>query len=274
MDPLWLILLGFGTGAYGVLVGAGGGFILGPALLIFFDIEPQVVAGTALSLVAVNSISGTVAYRRMGLVDYRSGLMFAAAAIPGAVLAPFVLAEVAGDTFRLLFGVLLVGLGLQMLVRPRLPEDSSAEAKRSAGSMVRSRQVVTPDGQVYEYEFNEAKATSFNLGLGFMSSFFGTGGGFIRTPILISAFGFPVRVAVATSVFTLTFYTTAGAVAHASLGHVDWYPTFIWAGMGLIVGGQIGARLTGIVKGPWIMRLLVVVVLGLGIRLLVEGIAG
>ena len=274
MDPLWLILLGFGTGAYGVLVGAGGGFILGPALLIFFDIEPQVVAGTALSLVAVNSISGTVAYRRMGLVDYRSGLMFAAAAIPGAVLAPFVLAEVAGDTFRLLFGVLLVGLGLQMLVRPRLPEDSSVEAKRSAGSMVRSRQVVTPDGQVYEYEFNEAKATSFNLGLGFMSSFFGTGGGFIRTPILISAFGFPVRVAVATSVFTLTFYTTAGAVAHASLGHVDWYPTFIWAGMGLIVGGQIGARLTGIVKGPWIMRLLVVVVLGLGIRLLVEGIAG
>ena len=33
MDLLWLVLLGFGTGAYGVLVGAGGGFILGPVLL-------------------------------------------------------------------------------------------------------------------------------------------------------------------------------------------------------------------------------------------------
>ena len=53
MDWLWLALLGFGTGAYGTLVGAGGGFILGPALLIFFDMEPQVVAGTALAAVAI-----------------------------------------------------------------------------------------------------------------------------------------------------------------------------------------------------------------------------
>ena len=86
MEWLWLILLGFGTGAYSVLVGAGGGFILGPALLIFFDLEPRVVVGTALALVAINSIAGSQAYRRMGLIDYRSGLLFAAAAIPGSVL--------------------------------------------------------------------------------------------------------------------------------------------------------------------------------------------
>ena len=274
MDWLWLILLGLGTGAYGVLVGAGGGFILGPALLIFFDMEPRIVAGTALALVAVNSISGSQAYRRMGLVDYRSGLLFAAAAIPGSVLAPFVLTAVAAGTFRILFGILLIALAAQMVFWSRVPETTSDRTRPRVKAMVRSRRITAVSGQVFQYEFNEALGTSFNFVLGFISSFFGTGGGFIRTPILVSVFNFPVRVAVATSVFTLSFYTTAGALTHAGLGHVDWYPTFVWAGAGLIAGGQVGARLSSKVRGPWILRLLLFLVLGLGIKLLIEGIQG
>ena len=274
MDWLWLILLGLSTGAYGVLVGAGGGFILGPALLIFFDLEPRIVAGTALALVAVNSISGSQVYRRLGLVDYRSGLLFAAAAVPGSVLAPFVLSAVAGGTFRILFGILLLALAAQMVFWPRGSERSSARTRPPGRALVRSRRVTTRSGQVFQYEFNEALATSLNFILGFISSFFGTGGGFIRTPILVSFFNFPVRVAAATSVFTLSLYTTAGALTHAGLGHVDWYPTFVWAGAGLIAGGQIGARLSSKVRGPWILRLLLVLVFGLGIKLLIEGIQG
>ena len=49
---LWLLLMGFGTGVYGVLVGAGGGVILGPLLLLFFGKPPEVVAGTVLALEA------------------------------------------------------------------------------------------------------------------------------------------------------------------------------------------------------------------------------
>ena len=274
MEWLWLILLGFGTGGYGVLVGAGGGFILGPVLLIFFDMEPSIVAGTALALVAVNSISGSQAYRGMGLVDYRSGLLFAGAAIPGSVMAPFVLGSVGSGTFEVLFGLLLIGLAVQMAVRPRIPERPTHRSIPSAGRFVRPRRITTASGQTYEYRFNEGAATGFNVLLGFVSSFFGTGGGFLRTPILVSVLGFPVRVAVATSVFTLSFYTTAGAITHASLGHVDWYPTFLMAGTGLVVGAQVGARLAGRVNTTWILRLLLVVVLTLGLKLLVQGIQG
>ncbi len=273
MDLLSLVLIGFGTGAYGVLVGAGGGFILGPVLLIFFDLEPAVAAGTSLALVAINSISGSQVYRRLGLVDVRSGFLFATAAIPGSVLAPFVLTQVAPSAFRILFGLLLVGLAVQMVVRPRF-SGSTRETKPRAGAMVRGRRIATDDGQVFEYRFSESAAAVFNLFLGFVSSFFGTGGGFLRTPILVSFFNFPLRVAVATSIFALSFYTTAGALTHASLGHVDWYPTFVWAGIGFVAGGQMGARLAGRVRGTWVLRLLLVVVLGLGIRLLVEGIRG
>ena len=29
-----------------------------------------------------------------------------------------------------------------------------------------------------------------------------------------------------------------GPAAHATLGHIDWYPTLLWTGIGLAVGGQ------------------------------------
>ena len=272
MEWLWLILLGLGTGAYGVVVGAGGGFILGPALLIFFDIEKENAAGTALALVAVNTISGAPVLLRMGRVDRRSGLLFAIAAIPGSVLGAFALTLVAGSVFRILFGFLLIALAVQLAVAPRLKLRRSDVKPK--GRMVRTRRITTADGEVFEYSFNEGHATGFNVVLGFLSSFFGTGGGFLRTPILVSGFGFPIQVAAATSIFALAFYTTAGAVTHAALGHVDWWPTFVWAGLGLVVGGQVGARLTGKIKGVWVLRLLLIVVLALGVRLLIEGFQG
>ncbi|MDP7534338.1 MAG: sulfite exporter TauE/SafE family protein [SAR202 cluster bacterium] len=275
MEWLWLILMGFGTGAYGILIGAGGGFMLGPLLLVFMDLEPEVMAGTVLASVAISSISGAIAYRRMRVIDYRSGLLFAAAAIPGSVLGALGVGSVPPNTFRILFGVLLLVLALLLAVRPGLPDSAATETpKHIVTKSVRTRRIRTSDGVDYRYEFNELLATSLNIFLGFISSFFGTGGGFLRTPVLISAFGFPVRIAVATSVFALAFYTTVGAATHATLGHVEWYPTFLFSGIGLVVGGQVGAQLSRWVKGPWIMRLLLIVVLILGIRLIVEGIQG
>ncbi len=270
------MLLGFGTGVYGVLVGAGGGFILGPVLLIFFGLNKEAAAGTALALVAANTISGTPVYLRMGRVDRRSGLLFAAAAIPGSVIGAFALTAVAGSVFRILFGLVLIALTVQITLGRRIGRrlGSSENKAPTAGRTVRTRRIVMRDGRAFEYTFNEGKATAFNIVLGFLSSFFGTGGGFLRTPILVAAFGFPVQIATATSIFALSFYTTAGAVTHAALGHVDWWPTFVWAGVGLVAGGQVGARLAPRVRGAMILRLLWVVVLGLGIRLLIEGIRG
>ncbi|MDP6455565.1 MAG: sulfite exporter TauE/SafE family protein [SAR202 cluster bacterium] len=275
MDLIWLVLLGIGTGAYGVLVGAGGGFILGPMLLLFFDMEPEVVAGTVLASVAINSISGTSAYRAMKIIDYRSGLLFAAAAVPGSVLGALGVGAVAPSTFRILFGVVLLLLSAQLAFRPNIPESNRTETPtHRISATVRSRRIVSEDGGEYRYEFNEMLATSFNVILGFISSFFGTGGGFIRTPILVSAFGFPVHVAAATSVFALAIYTTAGALTHTALGHVEWWPTFALTGAGLVLGGQIGARIAGRTTGPWILRLLLVVVLFLGVRLIWQGALG
>lgn len=271
-ESVWLLLLGFGTGTLGVMVGIGGGIVLVPVLLFATDMEPAVVAGTSLALVAVNSYAGSWTYRRMGLVDLRSGLLFSAAAVPGSLLAPFVVADVAGDAFRVLFGLLLVGVAVQLALRPWTSRERASGPNRTPPPPGATRHITTSEGEVFDYRFNEPLATSVNVGLGFISAFFGTGGGFLRTPLLVTAFGFPVRVAVATSVFALTIYATAGAAVHVYLGHVDWYPTVLWAGAGLLVGGQIGARLAARVQASWIMRLLTLVLALMGVRLVFEGL--
>ncbi len=56
-EAIPLLFLGLGTGIYGALVGAGGGFILAPVLILFFAMDPRIEAGTSLALVSVKSLS-------------------------------------------------------------------------------------------------------------------------------------------------------------------------------------------------------------------------
>ena len=276
LDWILMALLGVFSGAYGVMVGAGGGFILSPMLLLLFGSdEPETVAGTVLAAIALNSILVAVRYVRTKVVDYRSALLFAAAAAPGAVIGAFGVSSVAPGIFSTLFGVLLVLLGLQLAFRPNIVRILRlGQSRRRISLPVSKRHIVTASGQEHRYEFNEALATSFNVALGFISSFFGIGGGFLRTPILVLAFGFPVRIAAASSVFALAIYGSAGALAHGYLGHIELFPTLLFTGVGLVVGGQIGAMLSGRVQGIWVMRMLLVVVLLLGARLIWQGVVG
>ena len=69
------------------MIGAGGGFILVPILLLVYPSEnTELITSTSLAVVFFNALSGTWAYSRMKRVDYKSGIIFAIATIPGAIL--------------------------------------------------------------------------------------------------------------------------------------------------------------------------------------------
>ena len=181
-----LILMGFGTGAYGVLVGAGGGFILGPLLLLFMDLEPEVVAGTVLASVAVNSISGALrvpahggnrlperpAFRRGGHSRLGDRGLRRGAGRAHHIPRP--------SSERCCWS-----WPPHIAFRTTLPESAGTPNPKTtswrqpcaADTSARRR----ADG-VTATSFNELFATSFNLVLGFISSFFGTGGGFPAHP--------------------------------------------------------------------------------------------
>ena len=80
-NALLLVLLGFAVGAFGTLVGAGGGFILAPVLLLLYPHDSaQTLSSISIAVVFFNALSGSVAYARQRRIDLRVGGILGAAA--------------------------------------------------------------------------------------------------------------------------------------------------------------------------------------------------
>src|SRR5579862_6483045 len=119
-----LLLLGLAVGLYGTLVGAGGGFLLVPILLLIYRAgRPEVIAALSLAVVFFNAASGSVAYARMGRVDFRAGMIFGALAVPGALLGAATTRFFSSHAFDLMLGPLLVLIGGYLVFRPITEEE-------------------------------------------------------------------------------------------------------------------------------------------------------
>lgn len=260
-----LIALGVGVGAFGTLVGAGGGFVLTPVLLLLYPSDsPQTV--TAISLVAVffNALSGSVAYARQRRIDYRSGAVFAVATIPGAVAGALLVQLASRRVFDPLMGALLLALAALTLRRPRIDRRDE-----SRGSL---RAFTDAAGVEYRYRVPVARGAAYSVGVGFLSSFLGIGGGVVHVPLLVSVLGFPVHVATATSHFVLANMAGVASVVHlagGSFAHGGGLRRAAALSVGVVVGAQLGARLSSRVGGTLIRRLLAGALALLALRLIV-----
>ena len=268
---LGLAGLGLVVGAFGTLIGAGGGFILVPALLLLYPHDsPALVTGMSLAVVFVNAGSGSFAYARMGRVDFRSGLMFAAATLPGAVLGAMVTAHLPRRTFDLIFGSLLTLGALYLLWRPVRTGDDGLPA-RVSGYFHRS--LIERDGTAHEFGYNPVLGIAISVVVGFVSSLLGIGGGIIHVPVLSQLLGFPIHIATATSHFTLSIMALAGSLVHLLSGALAPGLSRIAAlSVGVLFGAQVGAALSSRVHGVWIMRGLAVALGFVGLRILLTAI--
>jgi len=259
--------------SYGVLVGAGGGFIIGPTLMLFFDFSPQSAVGTSILCVSIASLSGAISYLRLKIVDIRSTILFAIAAMPGAILAVIGLEKINSAIFNILFALILLLTGLYVYWSPSKSEkdNNSKKFENTKKTLwLTKREINSSSGEKFRYIFIEPIATSVNIIFGFISSFFGIGGGPLRTPTLVYFFNFPVKVATATSVATMSIYTLFGSFAHYLNGNVE-VSAVIPLGLGGIIGSQIGVIISKRLKGRLVMKLLSVAMIVIAISMAIEG---
>ena len=265
---LALMALGFGVGAYGTLIGAGGGFVLMPLLLILYPKEsPEILTSISLAVVFFNALSGSEAYGLMKRIDYRSGLMFAAATVPGAVVGATNTSHVPRYLFDIIFSVLMVAAAVFLLFRPGAPK---ATSQKSSDSRYRiTRHLVDAHGHHYDYSFNPLLGIGLSLFVGYASSFLGIGGGIIHVPVLGYFLHFPVHVATATSHFVLAIMALTGTVVHILTGTFSHgvHRTIALA-IGVALGAQLGAHFSQRVHGAWIIRSLALALGLVAIRIL------
>lgn len=251
---LLLSLIGLGVGAYGTLIGAGGGFLLVPILLFLYPGEsPAQLTAVSLATVFANATSGSVAYLRARRVDIRSAIPFALATIPGSVLGAIAVRDVQRGPFELIFGAVLGLLAAYLLWRPTRPPGR----RNTIFAATTARRLVDAEGTRYEYSFNLSVGIGLSAVVGFVSSFLGIGGGIIHVPVMTQVLGFPVHIATGTSHAVLAVMTGTATAVHAVSGVFEPVVrrTLVLAA-GVVVGAQIGARLSARVQGPRIVRLL------------------
>ena len=279
LAALGLVALGFCASGYGVLIGSGGGFIVAPLLIILFGMDHNIAVGTSLFTVALASISGSISYLYLKRVDLRSAFLFSLAAIPGALLGILGLKAVTEGPFEIIFGSFLSLLGLYVMLRPEYkakpPPEGVVRGIRRPGPArafgASMRRIRTSNQGTFRYMYNEPGAVATNGLFGFLSSFFGMGGGPVRTPMLVYLFRFPVIIATATSVFTQAIYTSIGTVAHVIDGNVAVVPALL-IGVGVVTGAQAGVYVSKFFRGGWILKLLSLALLAIGIQLILKGL--
>ncbi len=263
----WLILMGVVIGLYGTLIGAGGGFVLMPILLLLHPkATPEQLTAISLAVVFFNALAGSESYAMMKRIDYKSGLMFAAATIPGAIIGALNTSLVPRHLFNGIFAVLLIAGAIFLTWRPQVTPRSELHVHRPYAWRV----VITADGERHYYNFNPLLGIVISFVVGYLSSFLGIGGGIIHVPALVYLLDFPVHIATATSHFVLAIMALTGTLVHISTGslHEGVRPTLCLS-IGVLLGAPVGAYLSTRLQGDWIIRSLAMALGLVGIRILI-----
>ncbi len=272
MDNLIILLLiGFVVGTLGTLIGAGGGFILVPILIITNpQLSPDIITAISMAIVAANAISGSFAYARSGRIDYKAGIVFALFTIPGSVLGVYTTVYIPKTAFHIIFGILLILVAVFLFISKKQILVSGSrvpDLKRP----FKHHEITDKAGITYAYTFNQYRGIMISVLVGYISPLLGIGGGIIHVPALVNWLNFPVFVATATSHFILAVMSTVSVVTHIVQG--SYKDPFVLRmvlgiGAGAIAGAQLGAFLSHKIRGKMIIRALALCLALVGVRIL------
>jgi uncharacterized protein len=92
----------------GVLMGAGGGFILTPLLLWIYGLPHAIVAGTVLPTVLFSQISGIYNYNKINFISWKLGIVMGIAMLAGGFIGPVLTQLISLAQFKNLFGIVLI----------------------------------------------------------------------------------------------------------------------------------------------------------------------
>ena len=269
MGELLLVVVGFVVGALGTLVGAGGGFALVPVLLFIYPHDPpEVITTVSLAVVFFNALSGSAAYARQRRIDYRTALLFAAAAVPGSILGAYAVRFVPRTAFNVMFGLLMIGIAVLVMLHPAPKMGERTAHRGEVRRTLRDRY-----GHTYHWAFRPMRGVVLSFVIGFLSTMLGIGGGIIHVPVMVLLLTFPVHVAAATSQLILAIMAFTGTLTHILAGEFgEVWERVLLIGVGVVLGAQLGAALAPHARPVLITRGLAAGLTLVGVRLLLRAL--
>jgi uncharacterized protein len=250
LSILALMAIGCVAGGFGSLAGLGGGAIVTPLLAIYFGLPMHQAIGVSLVAVIATSTAASSVNVEKKVTDIRLGMTLELATTIGAAGA----AIIAGHADRRTLALLLIAFLLY---------SSLSMVKRAWTSRNEELQKSIPEYKARNYPVGLAAS----LGAGAMSGLLGVGGGVIKVPVMYLAMGIPLRVATATSNFTIG--VTAATSAYIYYGRGDISIAFAAPVVaGVFAGSLLGARLAPKIRSTYVLSLFVALTFFLAVQMI------
>jgi len=260
------ILIGLLAGLITSVIGAGGGYILTPALMSF-GVKGIMAVGTDQFHLFAKAIMGTIIHRKLGNVNFKLAVWFVVGSFFGVTLGGMINRTVyqfnpalSDALISSVYVVVLGILGFYSLadwLRLRKREVAAISAKEATTGFAKELQSIPWKPRVRFDEDIIIGGRSLSVYpvilcgfiVGLVAAIMGVGGGFLTFPMFVYGLGVSTFTTVGTDILQIIFTTFYSSIFQYAIYGFVFYTVAMGMLLGSLVGVQIGAIVTKMVTG-------------------------
>ncbi len=264
------IAVGLAAGLITGCIGAGGGFIITPALMAA-GVKGILAVGTDLFHIFAKAIMGTAVHKKLGNVSVKLAIAFLAGAIGGAVVggtinrALYTKNPLLSEAFiSTIYAVLLGFLGVYAMadfIRATRKPSGGGHDDAHGGPVgdipplgVKVQNIKIPPMISFDEDYGGRKISGVIIAcggfiVGNLAAMMGVGGGFATFPMFVYIFGVSSMTTVGTDILQIIFTAGFAAISQYAIYGYVFYTLAMGMLLGSLIGIQVGALTTKVVKG-------------------------
>ena len=210
---------GIGTGFAGMSAAA----VIGPMLITFLGIPAYDAVGIGLISDVLASLISAYTYKKSGNLDVKNSLPLLVSVLLVTMIGSFVASFLPEQAMSSTMQLALIIIGLRFIIKPVNKTREQLEA-------------VSPKSRLI-------KAIVGGIFVGFICGFAGAGGGMMLLLVLTSFLGYPMHLAVGTSVFIMAFTALTGGISHFMIGGVPDILSLVLCVVFTLLWARIAAKI-------------------------------
>jgi uncharacterized membrane protein YfcA len=264
------IAIGLAAGLITGCIGAGGGFIITPALMAA-GVKGILAVGTDVFHIFAKAIMGTTVHKKLGNVSVKLAMAFLVGSAGGTFIGGSINRflydkdPILSEAFiSLVYAVLLGFLGFYAMMdfwkSTRGPATGGGDAHGGPSGTtdfaIKLQKINIPPMITFDEDYvaggKKISGVFIAMGgmiVGILAAIMGVGGGFVTFPMFVYTFGVSTATTVGTDILQIIFTAGLASIAQYAIYGYVFYTLAMGMLIGSLIGIQVGALTTKVVKG-------------------------